>query len=74
MIVLLDGSRYPIQEQLQIGPHHDVGVQFDSVRWALSFYEEVVERLEGHAALGLGTLIDGRQDPAGFKERHELGK
>jgi len=73
-IVLLGRWGYATEEQLQIGSHHYVGIQFDSVRWALSFYEEVVERLEGHAALGLRTLIDGRENPAGFKERHELGK
>ena len=59
MIVLLRGCGYPIHEQLQIGPHDDVGVQFDLVGWTLSLCKELVQSLKSHPSLGLRPLVDG---------------
>ena len=40
MIVLQGGSGNAIHEQLQIGPHVNVGAQSDLVGWTLSLCEE----------------------------------
>src|SRR6476646_2976942 len=70
----VEGQGYAIDEQFQVGPHDDVGVQFDSREWTLALHEEVVKRLKGHASLGLRPLIDGSQNPARLEERQQLGK